>query len=135
MANLGRTPGFRPSLCSQTPVSGHQFSGRRAAEALPAGTPCRIGADGLIYKSGGVAVTGPNANVLGFTIQDIATGNVATVFYDERINFGDSVVPGKTYYASGTVAGELVDVAPFATAKPCAYGLPDGRLQLLQAIY
>jgi hypothetical protein len=135
MATLARTSGHRPSLCSQTPPAGHQYTGLKAATAIAAGCPCRIGSDGLVYKSGAVTSVGVNANVLGFTIQDIAAGNVATLFYDERINYGDDVTPGKTYYASGTVAGELVDVAPFATAKPCAYGLEDGKLQLVQALY
>ena len=135
MAALTRTSGFRPSLCSQTPPAGHQFTGCKAAVDILAGSPCYLGSDDLVYPSGGVAAEGVTACVLGFTIQDIAAGNVATIFYDERINYGDHVASGTPYYTHVSTAGSMQTTKPFVTARPCAYGLPGGRLQLVQAIY
>lgn len=97
----------RPSLCSQTPPAGHQFTGVILGEDVGAGDACRLGSDGMVYRSlnaaqtadenpEGIPVTAEVSRaVLGFAAQTLPAGKVITLFHDERFNYGDGVVPRK----------------------------------------
>lgn len=130
MANLAKTG--RPSLCSKVPPAGHQFTGIYAGEAIEAGDACRINSSGKVVRSVGAAAD-TNANVFGFAATNYDAGDVVTLFFSERFNYSLNVVPGKSYFLS-TSAGQLSDTATTGGTVPVAYGLPDGRLQVLQVI-
>jgi len=139
MAALNKTG--RPSLCSQTPPAGHQFTGVICGEDIAAGDACRLGADGKVYRSlnasqtsgdnpEGVSVTQALSRaVLGFAAQSLTAGTPITLFHDERFQYGDGVVPGTPYYVSATVRGGLDTTAN--GGRPVAYGLTANRIQVL----
>jgi hypothetical protein len=102
-----------------------------AAVAIFAGAACRFATDGTVNLSTGAAANAA-AVVDGFALKDAAIGEMVTLYDQVVIGYGPgaspAIIPGTSYFLSGTVAGGLADAASTGGTVPIARGVPDNSL-------
>lgn len=114
------------SLDASTGAFADQLSGNlHAGEDLPNVSPCRIGTDGLVYRSDGTA-DDADASFDGFTARAVKAGQPVTLYgAGARFRYAESgLAPGTLLYIAAT-AGELDD-------SPTT-GDPDGVAKVVNA--
>jgi purine-nucleoside phosphorylase len=103
--------GVSAAYVTQIPAS----IGLRAGEALLAGAPCRVAADGLVYLSNATAAN-ELARVMGWTGKAYSLGEPVTLHGIGAIfEYATGMTPGATLYV-GATAGRLDDAATVGDA-------------------
>jgi hypothetical protein len=124
-----------PSLVSQTPPHGHRipFEDYGAGELLEAGDACCVRSNGKVYRSTGAA-DNANANVHGFVQTRTPAGRELSLYFNERMYYGENLTPGAAYYLSATVPGGLSDTPPFSGAPIIAFAIDTQRIVIRQGV-
>jgi hypothetical protein len=109
------------SLASPLPDSQHQTPELKAGEALTAGDPCYIQANGRVYRSLGAAANAA-AKVRGFAAKDTAIGEAVTLYHGVRLGWNNAgaLTPGANVYL-GAAAGTLDDAATTGGTAPLGF--------------
>lgn len=128
MAALARPTLGEPSLTTKTPPPNARVGSGYAAATLPAGSPCYFGTDGSVNLSSGAAANAA-AVVDGWTMQDYAVGESATLYTDVNIGYGKNgaVASGTSYYL-GATAGTLDSSPTTGGTVIIARGIPDNNI-------
>jgi hypothetical protein len=126
---VGTTPVPGVSLASRQPPANCAITGLKAGENLAAGDACYIkGADGLVYRSTGAAVAAA-AQVDGWAAENVVAGEAITLYRNVHFNYSAGLlVPGTSYYVSGTVVGGIADVASTGGLVVVARAIDASRL-------
>jgi hypothetical protein len=108
-----------PSLATKLPCGAHRTHNLFAGEAITAGDPCYIAADGTARRSTGAAATAA-AKVDGWATIDYATGMPVTLYHHVHIGYGPATaVPGTRLFVSATL-GQLDTAATTGGTAPVA---------------
>lgn len=123
-----------PSVCTVLPDAGERVGTFTALAAIAAGDACYVMAGG-VRPSTGVANDVASA-VHGWAGTAAAIGEVVTLWANVNFQYAASTTDlgGNKYYVSATVAGGLNSAATTGGLTPCAFGLPGGRIRVLQVI-
>jgi hypothetical protein len=120
-----------PSLATLEPGYEHQLNGIIAGEALAVGDFVYIRAsDGRAMKATGAAAN-EAARARGVVLQAAAIGNGVSIHHGIVVRWGASLVPGTPYFLSGTVAGQLADVASTGGTAPIAFAVDATRIYVM----
>lgn len=123
-----------PSPSTVLPDAGERVGTFTADVDITAGTPCRLTSTGCTPSSGAAATS--SAFVHGWAGETVKQGQPVVLW--TGINFGYSstpaIVAGTSYFLSATVAGQLSDAATTGGVNACAFGLPGGRIRVLQVL-
>ncbi len=104
-------------LATANPPDSARLPSLDAGEDLLAGAPCYIKNDGKVYMSTAAAADAA-AQVHGWTVQSVLTGNPVTLYREVNIGYGVALTPGSAVYLSATVAGGLQTVAQANQTAP-----------------
>jgi len=141
VAEIVKATGFTPqSYVSSTPIPGvslatkqpgaeHTITGLFAGETIAAGDCCYIKAsDGKLYRSTGAAANAA-AQVDGWAAENCTAGEALTLYKSVNFNYSANLlVPGTSYYVSGTVAGGIADAASTGGTVAVARSIDGYRL-------
>lgn len=111
------------SLATLTPCNAHQLGPYYAGEALKAGNPCYVKADGTAWRSNGTAVNAA-AKVNGWCVKDTEVGRPVTLYHNVLIAWGPlTPAYGTPLFVSAT-AGSLDDAATTGGTASVAVVVP-----------
>lgn len=120
-----------PSLASVLPGPEHQINGLLAGEAIAEGDFVYIKAsDGRVFKATGAAAN-EAARARGVVLQAAVAGDGVTILHGVTVRWGAALTPGTPYFLSGTVAGQLADVASIGGTAVIAYAVDAARIRVL----
>lgn len=107
-----------PSLSGQDPAV--IISGLIAGEAIAAGDPCYIAADGTAMKSNGTTLNAAAAKCDGMAAGAAPAGEGVTLYNMCEFRYGAGMTPGTRIFVSAT-AGLLSDAATTGGTAPIGF--------------
>ena len=122
---------YRSALATTLPPSNSSISGLTAGEDLLSAAPCYIKSDGLVYMSTAAAANAA-AEVNGWTVQAVKSGNPVSIYRDVSLNYGaaGTFTHGAKLYLSATVAGGLQTAAQANQTTPIAFAVDGTRIRV-----
>jgi len=124
-----------PSLASVEPPASNRITGLVAGAVLRAGDACYINAaDGKVYPSTGAAVAAA-AKVHGWAAMAAAVGDGITLFFNVNLRYAAALVPGASYFLSGTNPGGIADAASTGGTGIIAFAVDATRLHVMLSRY
>lgn len=125
-----------PSLCSVMPDGNDRVSGDLfAGENIAPGDACYINTDGKVYRSTGAAAGVIAAKVRGWAAGGAKTGQATTLYFHTTLRYGAGLVPGTSYYLSGTNPGGLADAASTGGTGEIAFAVDATRIRVKMSSY
>ena len=120
----GTTPG---GLTTPEPPNNARVGSGPALAAITAPAACYFNTSGQVVLSTGAA-NNAAAVVDGWALKNAIAGETVTLYNDVNVDYNATVVPGTSYYLSGTVPGALADAASTGGLTVIARGVPDTGL-------
>lgn len=132
MAEVGKSGS--PSLATVEPGYEHQINGLYAGGTIAAGDFVYIRAsDNKVLVATGAAAN-EAAQARGVVLQPAVAGDAVTILHGVVVRWGAALSPGDNLYLSGTVAGQLADVASTGGTAPIAFAIDATRIFVKSAL-